>query len=145
MDGVDYNFNLTGGTLANVGAITSTNSGTNVFTVTPGGGVAVGAIKGNGAGLANLLISALQTNGFPTGTAYVLTNNGTGFTLTNAPSGIVADTSAKASQTADEGGVALAAIQGLNQKLEEKDAEIQDLKHSVAELRKMVQSLAERK
>ena len=46
----------------------------------------------------------------------------------------------------DEGGVALAAIQGLNQKLEQqnrdKNAEIQDLKQSVADLKKMVQSLA---
>jgi hypothetical protein len=56
----------------------------------------------------------------------------------------------------DEGGVALAAIKGLNQKVEERDqslhqqlaekeAEIQDLKQSVEKLRKMVQSLAERK
>jgi hypothetical protein len=42
-------------------------------------------------------------------------------------------------------GVELAAIQGLNQKLNEKDAEIQDLKQSVADLRKLVQSLAEKK
>jgi hypothetical protein len=51
--------------------------------------------------------------------------------------------------TVDEGGVALAAIQGLNQKLEqqskEKDTEIQTLKQSVAELKQLVQSLAERK
>jgi hypothetical protein len=47
--------------------------------------------------------------------------------------------------TVDESGVALAAIQGLNQKLDEKDAEIQDLKQSVAELKQMVQTLAERK
>jgi trimeric autotransporter adhesin len=46
--------------------------------------------------------------------------------------------------TVDEGGVALAAIQGLNQKLEEKDAEIQDLKESVAQLRKMVQTMSEK-
>jgi hypothetical protein len=45
----------------------------------------------------------------------------------------------------DEGGVALAAIQGLNQKLKDKDVEIQELKQSVDELKKMVQSLAERK
>ena len=49
----------------------------------------------------------------------------------------------------DEGGVALAAIQGLNQKLEEqakqKDAEIQDLKQSVADLKKLVQTLVEKK
>jgi hypothetical protein len=49
----------------------------------------------------------------------------------------------------DEGGVALAAIQGLNQKLEQqikaKDAQIQDLQQSVAELKKLVQSLAEKK
>jgi len=42
----------------------------------------------------------------------------------------------------DEEGVALAAIQGLNQKLNEKDAEIQDLKQNVAELKAMVQKLA---
>jgi hypothetical protein len=48
----------------------------------------------------------------------------------------------------DEGGVALAAIQGLNQKVDEKEtriqeqaAEIQDLKQSVAELKQLVQSL----
>jgi hypothetical protein len=46
--------------------------------------------------------------------------------------------------TVDEDGVALAAIQGLNQKLNEKDAEIQDLKQSVAELKKMVQSMGEK-
>jgi phage shock protein A len=45
----------------------------------------------------------------------------------------------------DEGGVALAAIQGLNQKLEEKDAKIQQLQQSVDELKKMVQSLADKK
>jgi trimeric autotransporter adhesin len=45
----------------------------------------------------------------------------------------------------DEGGVALAAIQGLNQKLNEKDAEIQDLKQSVADLKKLVQSFTEKK
>lgn len=48
--------------------------------------------------------------------------------------------------TVDEGGVALAAIQGLNQKLENeakaKDAEIQELKQSVAELKAMVEKLA---
>jgi type VI secretion system secreted protein VgrG len=44
--------------------------------------------------------------------------------------------------TVDESGVALAAIQGLNQKLNEKDAEIQDLKQSVAELKAMVEKLA---
>jgi len=43
--------------------------------------------------------------------------------------------------TVDEGGVALAAIQGLNQKLQEKDAEIQQLKQSVAELRQAVSQL----
>jgi hypothetical protein len=45
----------------------------------------------------------------------------------------------------DEGGVALAAIQGLNQKLTEKDAEIQQLKQSVNELKQLVQTLAEKK
>ena len=53
--------------------------------------------------------------------------------------------------TVDEGGVALAAIQGLNQKLKEKDAEIQELKAKAGkvdslekrlnELEQMVQSL----
>jgi hypothetical protein len=46
----------------------------------------------------------------------------------------------------DESGVALAAIQGLNRKLEQesrdKDAEIRELKQNVAELKKLVQSLA---
>lgn len=44
----------------------------------------------------------------------------------------------------DEGGVALAAIQGLNQKLKEKDAQIQDLQKSIAELKAMVAQLAAR-
>ena len=54
--------------------------------------------------------------------------------------------------TVDEGGVALAAIQGLNQKMEEKDsrikeqaAEIAELQQSVAELKATMQSLAARK
>ncbi len=54
--------------------------------------------------------------------------------------------------TVDEGGVALAAIQGLNQKLNEKDAEIQDLKRQndllarqLNQLEMMVNSLADRK
>jgi hypothetical protein len=38
----------------------------------------------------------------------------------------------------DEGGIALAAIKGLNQKLEEKDAEIQKLSARVEELEKMI-------
>jgi hypothetical protein len=38
-------------------------------------------------------------------------------------------------------GVALAALQGLNQKLEEKDVEIQTLKQSVAELKQLVSQL----
>jgi hypothetical protein len=41
----------------------------------------------------------------------------------------------------DEGGVALAAIQGLNQKLKERDAGIEKLRESVAELKPQVQSL----
>jgi hypothetical protein len=40
--------------------------------------------------------------------------------------------------TVDEGGVALAAIQGLNQKLTEKDAEIQELKQRLETLEKIV-------
>jgi hypothetical protein len=50
--------------------------------------------------------------------------------------------------TIDEGGVALAAIQGLNQKLEAeakaRDAEIAALRQSVADLKQLVQSLAEK-
>ena len=38
----------------------------------------------------------------------------------------------------DEGGVALAAIQGLNQKVNEKDAEIQELKQRLEALEKIV-------
>jgi cell division protein FtsL len=45
----------------------------------------------------------------------------------------------------DEGGVALAAIQGLNQKLNEKNAEIEALKQSLADLKQQVQTLAEKK
>ncbi len=45
----------------------------------------------------------------------------------------------------DEGGVALAAIQGLNQKVEEKDAEIKELKQSVAELKALLQTFVEKK
>jgi len=45
----------------------------------------------------------------------------------------------------DENGIALVAIQGLNQKLHEKDAEIQDLKQSVAELKALVQNLIEKR
>ena len=48
--------------------------------------------------------------------------------------------------TVDEGGVALAAIQGLNQKLEgqlkKKDAEIEQLQQSVAELKQMISQMA---
>jgi hypothetical protein len=51
----------------------------------------------------------------------------------------------KSITTQEADGVALAAIQGLNQKLNDKDVEIQDLKRSVADLKKMVQSLAEKK
>jgi hypothetical protein len=40
--------------------------------------------------------------------------------------------------TVDEGGVALAAIQGLNQKVEEKDAEIQDLKARLEKLERLM-------
>jgi len=47
--------------------------------------------------------------------------------------------------TVDESGVALAAIQGLNEKLNEKDAEIEALKQSVAELKQEMHSLAGRK
>ena len=43
---------------------------------------------------------------------------------------------------ADLHGVALAAIQGLNQKLEQKETEITELKRSVNELKELVGSLA---
>ena len=42
----------------------------------------------------------------------------------------------------DEGGVALAAIQGLNAKLEEKDAQLRALEKEVAELKALVQELS---
>jgi len=45
----------------------------------------------------------------------------------------------------DEGGVALAAIQGLNQKLNDKDAEIQALEKRLDELQAMVKQLAAQK
>ncbi|MGO8929762.1 MAG: tail fiber domain-containing protein [Limisphaerales bacterium] len=45
----------------------------------------------------------------------------------------------------DEGGVALAAIQGLNQKLNEKDAEIQKLEKKLDELQAVVKQLAAQK
>ena len=45
--------------------------------------------------------------------------------------------------TVDEGGVALAAIQGLNEKLEEKSAEVDALKQSVAELKELVKRLTQ--
>ena len=38
----------------------------------------------------------------------------------------------------DEGGVALAAIQGLNQKLQEKDAEIQGLKARLEKIERLL-------
>ena len=44
--------------------------------------------------------------------------------------------------TVDADGVALAAIQGLNQKLTEKDVEIQELKQGLAELKQLVGKLA---
>jgi hypothetical protein len=45
----------------------------------------------------------------------------------------------------DEGGVALAAIQGLNQKLNEKDAEIQNLEKKLDALQALVKQLAANK
>ena len=47
--------------------------------------------------------------------------------------------------TVDEGGVALAAIKGLNEKLDERDAEIRELKQNVDELKRLVKTLAEKK
>ena len=43
----------------------------------------------------------------------------------------------------DADGVALAAIQGLNEKLEEKSAEVESLKQSVAELKELVKQLTQ--
>jgi hypothetical protein len=42
----------------------------------------------------------------------------------------------------DADGVALAAIQGLNQKVEEKEARIRELEKSVSELKELVRDLA---
>ena len=47
--------------------------------------------------------------------------------------------------TVDVDGVALAAIQGLHQKLEEKDTEIQTLKHRLTELERRIYQSLERK
>lgn len=41
----------------------------------------------------------------------------------------------------DEGGVALAAIQGLNQKLEEKDAKLQEQSAQIADLESRLEKL----
>ena len=53
------------------------------------------------------------------------------------------------SAVVDEGGVALAAIQGLNEKLEARSQKLEvenaALKQSLAELKQLVQSLAEKK
>jgi hypothetical protein len=46
--------------------------------------------------------------------------------------------------TLDEGGVALAAIQGLNQKVEEQRAENAELKQEVAELKKLISGLIQK-
>jgi hypothetical protein len=45
--------------------------------------------------------------------------------------------------TVDEGGVALAAIQGLNQKLGEKDGQIAELRRELAELKAQIQKVSE--
>lgn len=50
----------------------------------------------------------------------------------------------KSISTLEFDGVELAAIQGLNQKLKEKDAEIRQLRQSVLELKQMVSQLAEK-
>jgi len=44
----------------------------------------------------------------------------------------------------DEGGVALAAIQGLNQRLNEKDAEIRNLEKRMAELEQILKSTTQK-
>ena len=45
----------------------------------------------------------------------------------------------------DEGGVALAAIQGLNEKLTEKDAKINELEKRLNQLERTLQSLTDKK
>ena len=52
---------------------------------------------------------------------------------------------AKGISVTDSAGVTLAAIQGLNQVVQEKDKEITDLKSRVEALEKLVQSLAREK
>jgi len=47
--------------------------------------------------------------------------------------------------TVDEGGVALAAIQGLHEVVQEKEAEIAALKQRMTDLEKVVAALANRK
>ena len=42
--------------------------------------------------------------------------------------------------TVDEGGVALAAIQGLNEKLKEKDAKIEAMEKRLADLEELIKS-----
>jgi hypothetical protein len=51
----------------------------------------------------------------------------------------------KSISTLEFDGVELAAIQGLNQRLNEKDAEIKQLKESVAELKEIVSQLTQTK
>ena len=51
----------------------------------------------------------------------------------------------KSITTLEADGVAFAAIQGLNQKLEAKNAEIEALKQNMAELKQLVQTLVEKK
>ena len=46
--------------------------------------------------------------------------------------------------TVDANGVALAAIQGLNRKLEEKDARIDQLEQTVAEMKILIEQMAQR-
>jgi hypothetical protein len=46
--------------------------------------------------------------------------------------------------TVDADGVALAAIQGLNKKLEAKETEIRELKRDITELRALVKAIAKR-
>ena len=65
----------------------------------------------NGSSLTNIPISALQTNGYGPGTAYVLTNNGTQFVLTNAPSGGGSGTVTSVAVAADSAGV-IASVSG---------------------------------
>jgi hypothetical protein len=116
----DASFSLYGGSFG--GAITNSGWVTNAANVT------------NGQNVVTL----------GTETASGFSGPATGLTFPSGSTGSN-DVAAIAAVVGGGHGVAQAAFQGLNQKLDEKDAEIRDLKQSVAELKKVVDSLAEKK